>query len=249
MTPEGRKPRESRAIRQKDTDSLQVRTSEAKRRPLEAESSVLAAIEAMHFTDERGEAAYQKAVSALREKPDQLRKTVTDLELATPNDHNLHWTLYFLLADLELPDLASMFIDAAVRDLPEVNEATPCEGVEEDRILVATMAVEGLERLAKKDPDAAVAALIEVVERQPNVAVRAAAVQAILSVRPDTEPDIARLLPEDQLHVLEARRVPVEQLSASPERATPKRSGEPSPRLLSDANAPHPKESTNEGAE
>lgn len=226
----------------KETDRLEVRTSETKRTPTEAESRLMAAIESVHFTDERGEAAYQNAIGALRERPDELRKIVTDFELATPNDHNLHWTLHFLLADLEMPELASVFVDTAVRDLPDIDSTTPCEGVEEDRILVATMAVEGLARLTRKEPEAAIAALMEVVERQPNVAVRTAAVQAILSVRPNAEADVARLLPEDQLHVLEARRIPAEQLSALPERATPKRSGQRSPKLPSDTNLPHPRE-------
>jgi hypothetical protein len=141
-----------------------------------------------------------------------------------------------------MPELAPLLVDAAVRDLPEITQATACEAVEDDRILVSEMAVEGLERLTRKEPEAAIAALMEVVERQPHVAVRTAAVQAILSVRPDAEAEVARLLPDDQLYVLQARRVAVEQLSATPERVTPKRSGRRSPRLDSDTNTPHPKE-------
>lgn len=226
----------------RETDRLQVRTKETKRRPTEAESRLLEAVARVHFTDESGAAAYQEALSELRERPDEVSKTVTDLELSTPNDHNFHWTLHYVLADLESPGLAPMLVDAAVRDLPEIIEATGCETVEIDEVLVAAMAVEGLERLARKEPEAGIGALMEVVERQPHVAVRTAAVQAILSVRPGAESEVARLLPDDQLFVLEARRVPVEQLSPIPERATPKRSAIRSPKLPSDADMPHPKE-------
>lgn len=226
----------------RETDRLQVRTKEAKRSPTEAESRLLEALARVHFTDEGGAAAYREALSQLRQRPDEVRKTVTDLELSTPNDHNLHWTLLYVLADLELFELTPMLIDAAVRDLPEITEAAGCETIETDEILVSAMAVEGLERLARKEPDPGIGALMEVVERQPHVAVRTAAVQAILSVRPDAESDIARLLPDDQLFLLEARRVHVEQLSATPERATPKRSGIRSPKLPSDADMPRPKE-------
>lgn len=232
----GGKGREAR-----ETDRLQVRTRDTKRNPTEDERRLLEAIARVHFTDEGGASAYQESLSELRERPDEVRKAVTDLQLSTPSDHNFHWTLYYVLADLELLELSPMLVDAAVRDLPEITEASGCETVEADEVLVAAMAVEGLERLARKEPEAGIGALIEVVERQPHVAIRTAAVQAILSVRPGAEPEIARLLPDDQLYVLEARRVSVEQLSASPERETPKRSGIRSPKLSSDADMPHPK--------
>lgn len=226
----------------RETDRLQVRTTEAKRNATEAERRLLDAVARVHFTDEGGASVYQESLSELRARSPEVRKAVTDLELATPNDHNFHWTLYYVLADLESLDLSPMLVDAAARDLPDITEATGCETVEADEVLVAAMAVEGLERLARKEPGAGIGALLEVVERQAHVAIRTAAVQAILSVRPGAEPEIARLLPDDQLFVLEARRISVEQLSAIPERATPKRSGIRSPKLSSDADMPHPKE-------
>jgi hypothetical protein len=73
----------------KETDRLQVRTSDSKRRPTEAENRLLAAAGGVHFIDEGGAAAYRRDLGALRGKPDEVRKSVTDVELATPNDHNL----------------------------------------------------------------------------------------------------------------------------------------------------------------
>lgn len=222
----------------KVTDRLQIQSSKSRKRPTEAEGRVLDAVTRMHFTDERGESIYEEALHTVRERPDEVRRAVENLERSSPDDHQLHWSLYYIVADLELPELAPMLVDGAIRDVPDITEATPCHSGEEDKILVAVMAVEGLERLARKEPDVAINALIEVVERQSNVAVRAAAVQAILSIRPDAAQDIARLLPDDQRFLLELRRVSVEQLTAIPERAAPGRYVHRSPKLPSDRNAP-----------
>jgi hypothetical protein len=228
----------------KETDSLEVRSRSSKRRPSEARGRLAEAIERVHFTNESGRAAYRKALGALRQKPEELRATVTEWELSAPNDHNLHWTLYYILADLELPELAPMFVDAAARDLPETTETTACETIDDDKILVSVMAVEALERLAGEDPEVATGALMEVIERQSHVAVRAAAVQALLRIHPDAERDVADRLPDDQRYLVEARRAPVEQLFANPERTVPKRAVHRAPKLQSDTNAPERKERT-----
>jgi hypothetical protein len=244
VTPDGRELGGGKRPEARETDSLKARTRQRKRRLSEAQTRVAEAIDRVHHTNESEQAAYRKALGALRQKPEEVREAVTDLELSSPNDHNLHWTLYYMLADLEMPELAPMLVDAASRDLPEITDTTACETIDDDKILVAMMAVEGLERIASQEPEAAMSALMEVVERQPHVAVRTAAVQAILQVRPDADRDVAGLLPDDQLFMLEARRAPVEQLSATPERSVPKRSSRRGPKLESDMDAPQSRERT-----
>jgi hypothetical protein len=192
----------------------------------------------MHVVDERGEAAFRDELEVLRERPDEVRAGVETLERSAPDDHQLHWSLYYLVAELEAPELAPLLVESAVRDLPEITAETPCESVDEDRALVAVMAVEGLERLASKDADGAVGSLLEVVERQPNVAVRQAAIQALLGIRPQAAKEIGRVLPDDQGHLVELRRVGVEQVTALPERATPGRVVHRSPKLPSDRTTP-----------
>jgi len=89
----------------------------------------------MHFTDERGESAYREALGGLRERPDQVRKAIDDLERSSPDDHQLRWSLYYVAAGMETPEFVPMLVDGAVRDLPETTEATPCESEDEDKIL------------------------------------------------------------------------------------------------------------------
>jgi hypothetical protein len=192
----------------------------------------------MNVADERGDAAYRDDLEMLRERPEEVRVGIEALERSSPNDHLLHWSLYFLAAGLEAPELAPMLVESAVRELPDVTADTPCESVDEDRVLVAMMAVEGIERLSIKDADTAMGALLEVVERQPNIAVRAAAVQALVGIRPDAVKEIGQMLPDDQAHLVEQRRVGAEQVTALPERTTPGRSIERSPKLPADRTAP-----------
>jgi hypothetical protein len=222
----------------RDTDRLRIETRKGERPPTEIESRVLEALEEMHFTDERGEARYQERIQTLRERPDEVRGAVEQLADSSPDDHHFQWNLYHTVAALELPELASLFVNRAARDLPEITDTTPCESVDEDKILVAIMAVEGLEGIARKEPDTAIGALTQVVERQPNVAVRSSAVQAILRLRPEASEDVARLLPDDQRFLLDVERMPVHQLTAAPERARSGRSAPRSPRLPSDRNIP-----------
>jgi len=238
MTSDGPRLGGGRQFQPKESDRLNLQFGKSRRRPTDIESRLLHAVTRLHIADDRAQAEYSEALNELRERPDEVRKAVEALERSSPDDHQLHWSLYYVVSGLERSEFVPTLVEAAVRDLPVITEDTPCESGDEEKILVAVMAAEGLEQLARNEPDAAIGALMEVVERQPNVAVRTAAIQAILSVRPDAVKDIARLLPDDQRHLLELRRTNVEQLSVTPERATPGRLAQRSPKLPADRGTP-----------
>jgi hypothetical protein len=228
----------AKAPRRNEPDRLHIQSPKSRKRRTDVEGRILGALGHMHLADERSEMAYREDLDALRERPDEVRAGIESLERSSPDDHQLHWSLYHLAAGLEAPELAPMLVESAARDLPEITADTPCESVDEDRVLVAVMAVEGLERLAAKDPETAEKALRDVIERQPNIAVRAAAVQALAGIRPDAVKEIGRVLPEDQAHLVDLRRIGVEQVTAEPERTMPGRSVVRSPKLPADRTAP-----------
>jgi hypothetical protein len=221
-----------------ESDRLEVRTKEQAGRRSDAETLLWDALSRTHTADNRGVAAYEKSLTGLRKRAGELPEAAAAIERSHPADSMVRWSLYYVLADLHHPELAAVLVKGATRDLPQITEATACETVEEGEILVAAMAVEGLERLAATEPEVAIAALTDVIDQQPHVAIRTAAVQALLNTRPEAAKEVVRALPEDQRWILDARRVSVDQVSALPERTRPSRVVTRGPKLESDVSAP-----------
>ena len=219
----------------KDTDTLGLRGSTKQRNAGEVERLVLEATAAIHDPDEEH---FQRALFSLGERGEEIARAIINLERSAPYDPVFRWGLYYVAAGLRRAELADLFVDGATRDLPEITEDSPHETAEEAEILVAAMAVEGLERLAAVDEERAIRGLTEVVERQPHVAIRLAAVQALREIRPDAAASASRRLPEDQAWIVDARRMPVQHLDAMPERAGPKRGGDRPPSLSGETSRP-----------
>ena len=221
-----------------ESDRLQLRQPKRDRQATEIEGHLVAALGHLQRGKETGEAAYREELDWLREHPDDIRTGIETVGRSAPDDIELQWNLHYVAAGIESPELAPMLVDSATRDLPEITADTPCESVDEARVLVAIMAVEGLEGIGSKDPDTAAEALAEVIERQTNIAVRTAAVQALLSIRGNSAEEIGRLLPDDQRFLLQVRRAAIDQVTAIPERGSPGRLAQRSPKLPADRNAP-----------
>lgn len=221
--------------RVKDTDTFELRGPAKDRNAGDVERLILEATSAIHDPDEE---RFDRALVTLGERSEEVGRAIVNLERSAPYDPVFRWGLYYVAAGLRRPELADLLVDGATRDLPEITEDSPHETAEEAEILVAAMAVEGLERLAGVDEERAIRGLTEVLERQPHVAIRLAAIQALREIRPDAAASALRLLPENQAWIADARRMPVQHLVAMPERAGPKRGGGRPPSLSGETGRP-----------
>ncbi len=166
----------------------------------------------MNAADSEGELSYLRVLELLRKTGEAVSAIARVSSIAPAEDISLRWSLLYLLADLEEAKGLDVFLAAALEAVPpQPREARGCESVRDGEILVRTMAIEGLGRLARSDKHA-LQALFGVVERQDEPALRIEAVKAILSIAPDQADRLRELLPENLRFAIDIKKYPAEAL-------------------------------------
>jgi hypothetical protein len=103
----------------------------------------------LNTDDKEGELAYQRVVELLRHCAEDLVETVTGLLRAAPaGDAPLRWCLLHVLGDAAGPRAAELLVQLAIERLPESNVDEGCEGLRDAELLVRTMAVHAMGRIA-----------------------------------------------------------------------------------------------------
>lgn len=166
----------------------------------------------MNAADAEGELAYVRVLELLRKTEEAASTIARVASIAPAEDISLRWSLLYLLADLEEARGLDVFLATAIEAVPaRSRESRGCESARDGEILVRTMAIEGLGRLASSDKHA-LHALFEVIERQAEPALRIEAVKAVLSVAPDQVDRLREILPEDLRFAVDIKKVRAEVL-------------------------------------
>ena len=186
--------------------------------PLEdkADWALQQAVRALHSLDERAPAEYRMAVSVLSDDPSgALAAAERALEHAE-TDPMLRWSVVNVIGGMRSDDTVSFLHRQSVRDLGEFQPEGGCEQPVDVEILVAVMAVEGLQGLAENGNKDAIDALVDVITRQPERAVRDAAVRAAIAARPKLAEKLAEVLGNDR-GLLDTRAATAVDLTADPD--------------------------------
>jgi hypothetical protein len=177
------------------------------------------ALRAMHDADAEGE--LEGLLGTLRKEPERTLRAITSTyRHSSADDFPARWSLVYLADQIDLPQTLPWFAELAATEVP------PERGIgghglstvaEECKIRAA--AIDGLERHAARDPEAATEALTSVIAQQQTFSVRALAALAVLAVHPDDETRgrLRELLGPEHEFALDIKRVNVTDV-AQPDR-------------------------------
>jgi hypothetical protein len=136
----------------------------------------------MNATGDDAEDAYKAALKELRGDPEGVVVELVRAESASdPQDYPSRWALVHAAAELRHPATLPFLRNLALTPLPpeEIKDPHSFSIIEEETIL-RTTAVEAVGRLAVDGRREALDALFEILDQQPSLSIRRAAVQSIL---------------------------------------------------------------------
>lgn len=190
----------------------------------------------LNTADKEGELAYQRVVELLRRSGEDLLDTVVSLyRQAKSGDIPLRWSLLYVLGDAGDARAAGFLVRTGLQDLPEANPDQGCEGPRDTEMLVSTMAVHALHRIAGRHAEIS-EALLKVVSARPAQPILIEAVKVAGEL--GFKEKVRALLPEEDHWILDIRRARAVELFAEPEREDGKERGFTPPKSGSMYTAP-----------
>jgi len=169
----------------------------------------------LNTDDDEGKIAYQRAVEILLGRPDTV-ETITQLvRRVSREDAPLRWSLLYVLGDVADPTAGEFLVRLSIERLAERDDQQGCEGPRDAELLVHTMAVEALQRIATRHPQAA-EHLLRIVSERPARPILIEAVKAARDLGMGEK--LRDLLPQDDHWMLGIRRAQVEEIRAEPQR-------------------------------
>jgi hypothetical protein len=173
----------------------------------------------LHACDDQQALAYRRIVELLAQSAAATKAVAQIVRSVAQEDVNLRWSLLYLLADTGDPAAADVFVRVACEPIePRERDRRACETPRDGEVLVRTMAIEGLGRVAASHKEA-VEKLYRVIEAQPEPALRIEAVKAILAAAPGEADRLKKILPESLHFALTLQRVKAESLAVEFEKA------------------------------
>lgn len=181
------------------------------------------AVRYLNTADKEGEFAYARVVEILRRCSDDLLETVSGLfRQVKSGDSSLRWNLLYVLGDAADGSAADFLVQVALKPLPEVKEDAGCESDRDIEMLVCTMAIHALQKVAGRHRQAG-EYLLKIVSARP---VRPILIEAVKAASELGLKDQARsLLPKEDHWILDIRRARTEEFFAEPERQDGKERG------------------------
>jgi hypothetical protein len=177
----------------------------------------------LNAADKEGELAYLRVIELLRHYNADILGIITGLfRQLKSGDAPLRWSLLYVLGDAGDKSAADFLSHAALKPLPERKDDEGCEGIRDAEMLVCTMAVHALHRIAERHPDAS-EQLLKIVSERPDLPILTEAVKVAAEL--GLKEEIGNLLSEEDHWILDIRRARTEELFAEPEREDGKERG------------------------
>jgi hypothetical protein len=181
------------------------------------------AVRYLNAADKEGELAYTRLVEILRRCSNDLLETVKGLfRQVQSGDTALRWNLLYVLGDTGDTGTADFLVNAALKQLPEAKEDAGCESDRDMEILVCTMAVHALQKVAGRYPDVS-QSLLKVVSAKPTRPILIEAVKAANQL--GLKDHVLDILPKEDHWILDIRQARIGEFFAEPERQDGKERG------------------------
>lgn len=182
------------------------------------------AVRHLNGADKGAEAAYVRAVEVLREfGPDLLNTVIGLFGHVQSGDAALRWNALHVLGDAGGEGAAAFLVRTALARLPDTESDRGCESGRDMEVLVCTMAVHALQRLASRHPAEAADAVLQIVSRRPAQPILIEAVKAAVELKLGEK--VHGLLAESDRWILGIRHSRTQEVFADPEREDGKERG------------------------
>lgn len=189
----------------------------------------------LHTADEEGKLAYQRVMELLGGRKDAV-ETITRLIQRVPlGDVPLRWSLLYLLGEVADKTAAGFLARLSIEPLPAEEGKGGCAGPRDGELLVRTMAVEALQRIAVRHPDT-VEYLLKIVSEHPARPILIEAVKAAADL--GLKEKVRELLSKEDHWILDIRRARIEEIGAEPKRRDTNERGFTPPKMPSRYTAP-----------
>lgn len=194
------------------------------------------ALELLNIAGKPAEAAYTQVVELLRGRDDAV-KTLFDLLRSTPAEGvGLRWCALYIAGDVGDRSAAELLFRASLESLPDpCKEEEGCQRPSDGELLIRTMAVEALQRVAERHEEARERVLELVAERPAQPVL----IEAVKAARALKLADKAReLLRKEDLWMLDIKIRPAEEVTVKPERGDETALGRTPPSMRAAQSAP-----------
>jgi hypothetical protein len=165
------------------------------------------------------ETAYRQVVELLTTRDDAEQTLFKVLRSASSEDIGQRWCALFVVGDIGRKTAGEQLFRAAVESLPKSchddKDFVGCEGPRDGEILVRTMAVEALQRVAERHEEVA-EFVVKLVAARPDQAVLIEAVKASRAL--NLTDKVREVLRKEDHWMLDIRIQPVTEVMAAPER-------------------------------
>jgi hypothetical protein len=175
------------------------------------------AFELLNAASEAAAVACAHVVQLLKCRDDALDTLTKVLRSSPAEDIGLRWNALYLVGEIGDRSAADLLYRVAVEDIPKsCEDVKACESPRDGEVLVRTMAVEALQRVAERDPEAG-ETMLAVVAAQPTPPVLIEAVKAARALQLGDK--AAKRLRKEQQWMLDIKIQRVQEVMAKPERA------------------------------
>lgn len=194
------------------------------------------AVRYLNTANKDGELAYTRIVEVLRRCSNDLLEAVNGIfRQVKSGDSSMRWNLLYVVGDVGDGSAADFLVRAALKPLPEAKEDGGCESDRDMEMLVCTMAVHALQRLARRYPEVS-EYLLKIISERPARPILIEAVKVANEL--GLKEKVQSLLPKEDHWILDIRRARTEEFFAEPERQDGKERGFTPPKSGSLYTAP-----------
>jgi hypothetical protein len=185
----------------------------------------------LNSADKEAERDYKRVIDVIRRCTGDLLETVQGIFRQTSGgDSSLRWNLLYVLGDAGNERSVDFLVATALNKLPDAMEGVGCESGRDMEILVSTMAIHALHRVAARHPNA-LDGILKVIEARPARPLLVEAVKAAVEL--GLRERAQHILPREDHWIFDVRRAHTQELFADPERQdgkersfTPPKSGD-----------------------
>jgi hypothetical protein len=194
------------------------------------------AVRYLNTADKEGEFAYTRVVEVLRRSSNDLLETLNGLfRQVKSGDTALRWNLLYVLGDVGDGSAAEFLVRVALKPLPETREDLGCETDRDMEMLVSTMAVHALQKVARRHPEVS-DGLLKIVSARPARPILIEAVKVANEL--GLKDKVRDILTREEHWMLDIRQARVQEVFAEPEREDGKERGFTPPKSGSLYTAP-----------
>jgi hypothetical protein len=217
-------------------DRLKVAES---KQPVELSSTAWLILQGVHYLntpEKKGEIAYSHVVESLRRCDKDFMEAITGLFHETKSgDAPLRWSLLYILGDVGDGNAADFLVKIALKELPDAKPEEGCEGIRDTEMLISTMAVHAIQKIAKRHPEVS-EHILKIVSEKPVQPILIEAVK--IGSELDLKEKIRKLLQKKDQWILEIRKAKITEIIADSERENVKKRGILPPNLGLERTAP-----------